>query len=238
MLGLTPDTIIMNPLAWAVLLADPELQSVIRNSTIMQEKMPGGEGAPGFGQSFHGGLGLWSKSTGWNWNSKELVPTPPLVPPATTGGREGSDPWSWGLNPMGANFVMSGGMFPGPVRILVTPTVYIDSDGFVNPNPGGGGGLPASGTLAVTDIIMASSQYCGITATPAGAVIKFDEWNDPSRDIRNIKASAQWAMAILAQGKGINIARKIVIDRNYAFSNVNSITITDPISKTTTFASA
>jgi hypothetical protein len=138
---------------------------------------------------------------------------------------------------MGASFTMSGGLFPGPVRILVTPTVYLDPDGFVNPNPGGDAGLPASGTLAVTDIIMACSQYCGIIATPAGAAIKFDEWNDPSRDIRNIKASAQWAMAVLAQGKGINIARKIVIDRNYAFSNVNSITISDPISHTTAFAS-
>jgi len=224
MMGLTPDTIIMNPLAWAVLMADPELQTIVKQSNITYEYMPGGKPAPGFPESYHGGLGLWSKGVGNAWPGGG---TPEL--------KAGADPWSWGLNPMGANFLMKTDFFPGPVRILVTPTVTVDTDGFVNPT-GTGGGLPDTGALATTDIIMACSKYCGVIATPYGAGVKFDDWRDPERDITNIKASSIWGMGILAQGKGINIAKRIVIDRNYAFNNVNSITLTNPLADDITFA--
>ena len=225
MVGLTPDTIIMNPLTWAVLMADPELQSVVKQSSIIYEYMPGGSPAPGWPETEHGGFGKYTKAYGNPW--------PTQGTPEVKGGQ---DPWSWGLNPVGASFVMRTDIFPGPIRILVTPTVTVDPDGFVNPSQGGqGGGLPDSGTLATTDIIMACSNYCGVLATPYGAGVKFDDWRDPERDIVNVKASAIWGMGILAQGKGINIARRIVIDRNYAFNNVNSVTL-DPLAHGTTFA--
>jgi hypothetical protein len=194
MMGLNPDTIIMNPLAWAVLMADPELQSVVRQSTLIYEYMPQGQGSPGFPQSEHGGLGMWNKATGWNWPGGEIVPLRPVpATPSATGTKAGADPWSWGLNPMGASFVMKTDMFPGPVRILVTPTVLVDSDGFVNPLTGTPeeSTLPATGALATTDIIMASSQYCGVLATPYGPGVNFDEWRDPERDITNTSKPMQ-----------------------------------------------
>ena len=187
--------------------------------------MPGGNAAPGFPESEHGGLGLWSKGYGNPW--------PGTASPEV---KAGADPWSWGLNPMGSSFMMKSDFFPGPVRIIVTPTVSVDPDGFVNPTQGGtGGGLPNTGDLATTDIIMACSNYCGVMVMPYGSAVKFDDWRDPERDIVNIKATKIWGMGILAQGRGMNVARRVVVDRNYAFNNVNSVSL-DPLADDTTFA--
>ena len=51
--------------------------------------------------------------------------------------------------------------------------------------------------------------------------VSMDEWNDPERDIRAMKIKERWGMALLAQGKGVSVAKNVVIEDNYSFENVN-----------------
>jgi hypothetical protein len=52
--------------------------------------------------------------------------------------------------------------------------------------------------------------------------VRTDRWTDPERDIENIKMREEYGFALLEQGKGIGIARNIVIARNYVFENSNA----------------
>ena len=70
---------------------------------------------------------------------------------------------------------------------------------------------------------MADSQNAGLLMTKEG--ISMDEWADPERDIRSMKIKERWGMALLAQGKGVAVAKNVVITDNYSFENANNATL-------------
>ena len=86
-----------------------------------------------------------------------------------------------------------------------------------------GTGNTADSSVYVTDVIMADSQNAGLLMTKEG--ISVDEWKDPDVDIHAMKIKERWGMALLAQGKGVGIAKDVVIKDNYVFDNVNQQTL-------------
>jgi len=40
-----------------------------------------------------------------------------------------------------------------------------------------------------------------------------------------MKIKERWGMALLAQGKGVAVAKNVVIEDNYTFENMNSATL-------------
>jgi len=52
-----------------------------------------------------------------------------------------------------------------------------------------------------------------------------EEWADIEREINFIKIRERYGLALQEQGRAVAVARNIVIDRTYAFDNVNSVTL-------------
>jgi len=55
--------------------------------------------------------------------------------------------------------------------------------------------------------------------------VSIDEWRDPEVDMRAMKIKERWGMALLSQGKGVAVARDMVIADNHVFDNVNQVTL-------------
>jgi len=197
MRGFTPDTLIMNPLAWKMFMTDPETREIVmKGATLSSNRMPNGSAAAGFGTS-HMGYGLNTAATGISLEDPNKV--------------AGNNPFVTTLNPMGATFNIEPRYLPSPLKVLVTPYMAY---------------TPAEGaTKAKTSIAMADSTRCGIVLNKEG--VSLDEWNDPERDIKAMKIKERWGMALFEQGKGVGISRNITIDRNYAFENVNQVTLNE-----------
>jgi hypothetical protein len=66
-------------------------------------------------------------------------------------------------------------------------------------------------TPALTDIIVADSRYVG--AILEGEPVSTEEFDDPRIDVRSIKFKESYAIASLAQGAGIRIAKNVAIAR-------------------------
>jgi hypothetical protein len=195
MRGFVPDTIIINPLAWRVFMSDPEIREIIlKGATLASKRLPNGSGA-NRGTS-HGGLGYRQGNTGVGLNDPKLL--------------TGANPFTTNLNPMGASWNIQPEYLPSPLKVIVSPYVsyrMLDS-----------GDTPAS--KPVTNIIMADSTRSGLLLTKDG--VSIDKWDDPERDILAMKMKEKWGMALMEQGKGVAVARNIVVDKNYVFDNVNS----------------
>jgi len=154
--------------------------------------------APGWGTS-HGGLGLRTTGTGFEKTSGNNL--------------KGASPWVQTLNPLGGTWNIAPKYLPTPLEVIVTPYVpFAYGSKFERMDSG-----------CKTNIIMVDSNACGVIGQAEN--ITTDRWSDPERDIENIKVREQYAFGILEQGKGIAVARNINIARNYAFDNINSVTL-------------
>jgi len=194
--GFSPDTLVMNPLAWRIFMSDPETREIIiQGATLATNSQPNGSAAGAYGTTL-GGYGTRTTATGNPTGDPNKV--------------AGNSPWTTQLNPLGATFNIAPKYLPSPLKVLVTPLVNYTPAANKSDHP-------------TTDIIMADSSRAGILLTKEG--IHQDEWNDPERDIRAMKLREKWGMAILEQGKGVGIARDVVVARNYVFDNVNQATL-------------
>lgn len=138
MRGFTPDTILLNPLAWKMFMTDAEAREIVfKGATLVSNRMPNGSYAAGFGTT-HGGLGLRTTATGVNLNDPNKV--------------AGNNPFVTTLNPLGASFNIPPRYLPTPMRVLVSPHVPY--------NP--------TGAKPKADVIMADSSRCGILLTKEG----------------------------------------------------------------------
>jgi len=196
--GFAPDTLLMNPLSWKVFMTDPETREIIfKGATLATNRLPGGSYSKAFGTGF-AGLGARTTATGRGFDS-------------STGGDDnrvaGNNPFVTSLNPLGATFQIAPSYLPSPLRVIVSPHVTYKT------------ATVGSATKHVADIIMADSSRCGLLLSKEEPSI--DEWNDPERDIRAMKIKERWGMGLFEQGKGIAVARDVVIEKNYVFDNVN-----------------
>lgn len=200
--GFNPDTLIMSPLAWKVFMSDPDVREIVlKGATLATNRLPGGSFAKAYGTGF-GGLGYRTTATGRGLD-------------ATTGGSDtrvaGNNPFLTSLNPLGATFNIAPEHLPSPLRVIVSPHVAYQT------------ATVGGKTKNVTDIAMADSSRCGILLTREGPSV--DSWDDPERDIKNMKIKERWGMGLFEQGKGVAVARDVVVERNYVFDNVNQATL-------------
>ncbi|MHA1832158.1 MAG: phage major capsid protein [Candidatus Helarchaeota archaeon] len=120
------------------------------------------------------------------------------------------NPFGTALQPWGATFYTAPRYLPIGLKVLVTPFVRYAANA-------------TSDGLPLTDIVFADSNNAGILVQRSEP--STERWEDPSRDMVNLKVSERYGMNVLMQGRGITIARNVVIDKNYVFDNVNSVTL-------------
>lgn len=220
MMQFTPDTVLMNPLAWATFATDPEMKEIVlKGSVVASEGRPMGTTAGGFRELF-GGRGLSTKAVGR----------------ATAGGiygKIGADPFPstdyhsnvW--NPLGATLHVPPGYLPSPIAVLVSPFVRYNATSGTTENVNYG--IPA------TDVIMADSYNCGLLGTDGNGVT-LENFDDPSRDIMMLKVRETYGHAMLYQGRAVGVARNIVITKNYVFQNMNSASLKESGMNSGTYA--
>tara|TARA_B100000131_G_scaffold50291_1_gene44923 strand:+ start:991 stop:2364 length:1374 start_codon:yes stop_codon:yes gene_type:complete len=204
--GFNYDTLLMNPLAWKVFMNDDKAREIFfSNGIVASNRAPEGSGANTFG-SVMGGMGYKMDPYGNDYNN------------LGAGEIAGPNPFTQSLNPLGSSFQLAPRYLPSPLKVIVSPHVGYSQASI---DPAGDDGDAYN--VNVTDIIMADSQNCGLLMTKEG--VSMDEWNDPERDIRAMKIKERWGMALLAQGKGVAVAKNVVIEDNYTFENTNSATL-------------
>lgn len=215
MRGYMVDTIMIHPFAWALWARDTEIREVMMGNGV--QYVPNGSAAPGWDPMPWGSLGqTWGKFGGGG--------TPSMIPatPNSTGnsGWNTVDPiygklgigtgYNWpNLTPFGATYNIAPKNVDRPFKVLVTP--YVPYYKIL------------SGTRAgkyACNIIFADSRKGGLILQKENPTM--EQWNDIEREINYIKIRERYGMALQDQGRAVAVARNVVIDRTYAFDNVNS----------------
>jgi len=224
MRNFVPDTLLIHPLAWAVFATDPEMKEVVlENGRLTSRRMPEGGPDPGWGTELNKlgwrttaeGLGLGS--TAGAGTAYAGAPAAAHVPPGLAAlGKIGSYPYTSYLSALGATFHVQPRYLPGPLTVLVSPFVPFTASTGASGN---------ENTVATCSLIMLDSNAVGafIEKTP----LTTEEFNDPLRDTRSMKLRERWGLALYEQGKGVVIAKNVVVTRHYNFQNVNNATVTE-----------
>jgi hypothetical protein len=213
--GYMIDTILVNPFAWTLWARDAEIREVMFGNGVTY--IPNGSAGQGWdpmpwgsmGQPFgtFGGNGIPSMApgsvSGGNWLTAD-----PIY------GKLGFAPHAWpNINPMGATYYTTPKHIDRPLKIIVTPLVPL-----VRSSSGA-----ASGKY-ITNIIFAQSSKCGLILQKEAA--NMESWKDIEREIDFIKIRERYGMAMQEQGRAVAIAKNVVLDKTYAFDNVNSASLT------------
>lgn len=218
MRGFVPNTLLIHPLAWAVFATDPEMKEVVlENGRLTSRRMPEGGPDPGWGTELNKlgwrttaeGVGLGSTAGGQGIAYAGF--TDPNIPAAMQ--KIGSIPYSTYLSALGATFHVQPRYLPGPLTVLVSPFVPFTASTSATGN---------ENTVATCSLIMLDSSAVGafIEKTP----LTTEEFNNPMTDTRTLKLRERWGLALYEQGKGVVIAKNIVVTRHYNFQNTNQIT--------------
>jgi len=206
MRGFTMDTILMNPLSWGMFATDPEVREIVLSgATPTTPRAPSGSGFSGW-PTGHGGLGLRTQATGSIGSGVE----------AALGGQHlpASSPWVAQLSPFNATYnIAPRGL--GAIRVLISP--YVPFSNAVT--------LGTGVTKPTASVIMLDSSNAGLLVVRDP--VTMTDWTDKARDIQNVKLIERYGMNAVEQGKGVAVARNVVIDRNYVFDNVNSQTLSE-----------
>ena len=217
MRGYMMDTILINPFAWALWARDTEIREVMFGNGVTY--VPNGSAGQGWDPMPWGSLGQpWGTFGGGGI---------PSVAPSAVGGANGANwlttdpiyqklgfaPYAWpNINPMGATYYTTPKHIDRPLKIIVTPLVPI-----VKASSGSAAGK------YITNIIFAQSSKCGLILQKEAA--NMEQWKDIEKEIDYIKIRERYGMAMQEQGRAVAIAKNIVIDKTYAFDNVNSVTL-------------
>ena len=200
MRGFTMDTILMNPLSWGMFATDPEVREIVLSgATPTTPRVPSGSGFTGW-PTGHGGLGLRTGATGTIGSGAE----------AALGGQHlpVSSPWVAQLSPFNATYnIAPRGL--GTIRVLISP--FVPFSNAVS--------LGDSTTKPTASIIMVDSSNAGLLVVRDP--ITMTDWSDKARDIQSVKLIERYGMNAVEQGKGVSVARNVVIARNYVADNTN-----------------
>lgn len=215
MRGYNVDTLLVHPFAWGTWVRDPEVREVVIGAGVTYT--PNGSAAPGWGNALSfGGLGLnlgkFGSSIGQVTPAQAQAGNFNTVDPIY--GKLGVAPYVYpNLTPFGATFFTQPKFVDRALRIVVSPFVpyYRISGG------------SAAGKYA-TNFIFADSSKCGLILQKENPTM--EQWKDIEREIDFVKVRERYGMALMEQGRGVCLAKNIVIDRTYTFDNVNSVTLT------------
>ena len=207
-LGFTPDIMFIHPYAWKMWAIDPEMrESMLYGGMMSSQHLPQGNASNYWNQLNNPYL------LRWNATGNPTLQNPYTDPQTGLIMKLGPNPWTQQLGMMGYEYTLKPGFLPSGIRIVVSPFVR----------------LQKVGSVYVTDIIMADSSEVGVVLRHA--MPKTEEWRDPNIDARNLKIMERYGVALLNQGKAINIAKNVVVDRNYVFKehvvNVTSFAAID-----------
>lgn len=191
--GFVPDTLLMSPLAWKVFAVDAQLREIVMKGAVLATRR----------------MPLGHGNKGW----RELFNPSGLGLKYTATGTStdlsGASAYTQTFTPVGATWNIPPSYLPTPMKVLVSHLVPF---------------VPSSGnTKALTNIIMADSQRCGILVERE--LPHTDEDNIFEREVHQVHVSERYGQGVFDQGKGIVIARDVVIDRNYIFDNANTQTL-------------
>jgi hypothetical protein len=123
-----------------------------------------------------------------------------------TGDEDGVNAYTQNVTPVGATWNVPPQYLPSPLKVLVTHLVPFSER--------------AADEKPITNIIMADSQRCGILVQRENPTTK--EADIFARDVHAVHIYERYGMGLFDQGKGVAVARNVVVDRNYIFDNVNS----------------
>jgi len=208
--GFTPDTVLMHPLAWAMWATDPELKEIVlMNGQLTSRQMWQGGTDPGWATQLSG-LGKRTKGTGL-WPGV----VDPSNPPTGSTYKIGSFSGTRQLSALGATFQSNPTFLPRPLNVLVTPFLPFSNSAKVGSSTG----------LSSTTIVVLDSSSVG--AFLEKTALSMEEFRDPMRDTRNMKLRERWGMAIYEQGKGLAIAKNIIVAKNYVFTDTNNATVNE-----------
>lgn len=132
-----------------------------------------------------------------------------------TGDEDGMDAYTQKLQPSGSTWNIPPQYLPSPLKVLVTNLVPFQESG--------------AGDKPLTNIIMADSQRCGILVQRENPTTEEDDIFE--RDVHQVHVYERYGMSLFDQGKGVAVARNVVVDRNYIFDNVNQQSL-NPIDQT------
>jgi len=138
-------------------------------------------------------------------------------------------PFDPNLRELGASFKVqpAASLTGNPLTIIVTPRVPFSSK-----NVTGQGGTTDFGIKGVTDIIIADSSRAGIIGVTQDPNVR--NWSNEEKLSRFWEVSEEYGTGIMDQGKGIIVMKDMVVDREYSFDNVNSVTL-KKLNRTGTF---
>jgi len=195
--GFTLDTMIMHPLAWQTFMTDAEMKEIVlNNNTLVTYRPPRGSYSRALQQLAH------PENLGLTWNKGYGNPT---LDPTTN--KLGKNPYASTLSVMNATFNLPPrSVLPTPLQIIVSPYAPIST---VN-------------NRTITDIIFAESSEVGLALRKTDPIT--ERFENPEKERVKIRMKETFGMGILNQGKAIRIAKNVVVDRNYVFDNVNSVT--------------
>lgn len=125
-----------------------------------------------------------------------------------TGDTSGSSAWTQSITPVGASFNIPPSYLPSPLKVIVSHLVPFNQE---------------AGQKPTTDIIMADSQRCGILVQRESPTT--EEADIFTNDTHVVHIYERFGMNVFDQGKGIVIARNVIVDYNYVYDNVNSQTL-------------
>jgi hypothetical protein len=121
------------------------------------------------------------------------------------------------------------GIFPVPLRVLVSPYVRFIPKGATVTKMSDGS--VATSTLVtdasgkalfpLTDIYVIDDAETGVIVQKQD--ISTEDFNDPLRDIRSLKIREIYGLGTLSQGKSIAVARNIALAQTYNFSDVHQV---------------
>jgi hypothetical protein len=212
--GFNYDTLLMHPFAWQMFVTNPELREIVISgssvsSAINNSNALRGGQAPGFEGPFGEMWGLKMSGLGGANNTQQYYSPNNAVDPYY--GKLGISPASNTLTPYGATFnVQPTQYWPGGLRVIVTPHVPWKQD--------------TTSKKYITNLYFVDSQRTGVILQGEGPTT--DEWEDIEREIKYIKFKNRFGVATVYQGRGVAVARNIVIDRSYVFDNVNQVSLT------------
>jgi len=218
MRGFVPDTLLIHPLAWAVFATDPDMKEIVlENGQLTSRRMPEGGPDPGWGTELNR-LGWRTKAEGVGLGSTTGAGTAyagwtdPNIPAAMQ--KIGAIPYTTYLSALGATFNVQPRYLPGPLTVLVSPFVPFTASTSATGN---------ENTVATCSVIMLDSSATGafIEKTP----LTTEEFNNPMTDTRSLKLRERWGMALYEQGKGVVIAKNLVVTRHYNFQNTHNVTL-------------
>ena len=126
------------------------------------------------------------------------------------------------LRALGATYTISpaASLTGAPLTIIVSPRIPFKKGNIV-----GQSGSTDFGIKGVTDIIIADSSRAGIMGVTQDPSVR--NWDNVEKLAKFWEVSEEYGLGVMDQGKGLVVMRDMVVDREYSFDNVNSVTLTN-----------